>query len=99
KLMGLARNYDELPVLSNQAERQFAIPPSGPAQLVHRGLPLDAMEDVLPASLAYRQAGRILFAPEIRATGRPLTPLHGLHVALLPTSCLLNGIFGEGPDL
>src|SRR4029077_2225651 len=53
KLMGLARNYDELPVLSNQAERQFAIPPSGPAQLVHRGLPLDAMEDVLPASLAY----------------------------------------------
>jgi predicted RNA methylase len=57
KLMGLARNYDELPVLPNQAERQFAIPPSGPAQLVHRGLPLDALEDVLPASLAYRQAG------------------------------------------
>ena len=99
KLMGFARNYDELPVLPDQADRQFAIPPSGPAQLVHRGVPLDALEDVLPTSVAYRQAGRILFAPEIRATGRPLTPLHGGHVGLLTTSGLLNGIFGEGPDL
>jgi predicted RNA methylase len=80
KLMGFARNHDKLPVLPDEADRQFAIPPSGPAQLVHRGLPLDALEDVLPASVAYRQAGRILFAPEIRATGRPLTPLHGGHV-------------------
>lgn len=99
KLMGLARNYDELQLLPDQADRQFAIPLSGPAQLVHRGLPLDALEDVLPTSVAYRQAGRILFAPEIRATGRPLTPLHGGHVGLLTTSGLLNGIFGEGPDL
>ncbi|HUM06516.1 MAG TPA: hypothetical protein VLT90_13710, partial [Terriglobales bacterium] len=52
-------------------------PPSGPAQLVYRGIPLDTVEDLLPASAAYRQAGRILFAPEVRATGRPLTPLHG----------------------
>lgn len=80
KLMGFARNYDELPVLPDQADRQFAIPPSGPAQLIHRGLPLDTLEDLLPTSVAYRQAGRILFAPEIRATGRPLTPLHGGHV-------------------
>jgi hypothetical protein len=99
KLMGFARNYDELPVLPDQADRQFAIPPGGPAKLVHRGLPLDALEDVLPTSAAYRQAGRILFAPEIRAAGRPLTPLHGGHVGLLTTSGLLNGIFGEGPDL
>jgi len=99
KLMGFARNRDELPVLPDQPDRQLAVPPSGRAQLVHRGLPLDALEDVLPASVAYRQAGRILFAPEICATGRPLTPLHGGHVGLLTTSGLLNGIFGEGPDL
>ena len=54
---------------------------------------------LLPASAAYRQAGRILFAPEVRATGRPLTPLHGGHIGLLTTAGLLNGIFGEGPDL
>lgn len=99
KLMGLGRDYHDLPVLPDQADRQFAVPASGPAQLIHRGLPLDMVEDILPASIAYRQAGRILFAPEVRATGRPLTPLHGGHVGLLTTSGLLNGIFGEGPDL
>ena len=60
---------------------------------------MDAVEDLLPASAAYRQAGRILFAPEVRATGRPLTPLHGGHIGLLTTAGLLNGIFGEGPNL
>jgi Uncharacterised methyltransferase family (DUF6094) len=99
KLMALARNFDEIPVLPDKADRQFAIPPSGPAQPIHRGLPLDTLEDLLPTFVAYRQAGRILFAPEIRATGRPLTPLHGGHVGLLTTSGLLNGIFGEGLDL
>ncbi len=99
KLMGFARNYDELPVLPDEADRQFAVPAGGPAQLINRGLPLDALEDVLPASAVYRQAGRILFSPEVRATGRPLTPLHGGHVGLLTTSGLLNGIFGDGPDL
>jgi hypothetical protein len=83
KLMGFAHNYAELPVLPDQADRQFAIPPSGPAQLIHRGLPLDTLEDLLPTSVAYKQAGRILFAPEIRATGRPLTPLHGGHVGTI----------------
>ncbi len=52
-----------------------------------------------PTSAAYRQVGRVLFAPEVRATGRPLTPLHGGHVGLLTTSGLLNGVFGEGPHL
>lgn len=98
KLTALGRNYDELAVLPDQPDRQFPIPSSGPAQLIYRGLPLDTLEDLLPASVAYRQAGRIVFAPEIRATGRPLTPLHGGHVGLLTTSGLLNGIFGEGPD-
>jgi len=44
KLMGFARNYNELPVLPDQADRQFAIPPSGPVQLIHRGLPADSSD-------------------------------------------------------
>src|SRR6266852_9391935 len=65
KLLALTRNYDELPVLPDEADKEFAVPPSGPAQLVYRGMPLDTVEDLLPASAAYRQAGRILFAPEV----------------------------------
>lgn len=99
RLLGFARNYADLPVLPDEADRQFAVPPGGRPQIVYRGLPLDALEDLLPASAAYRQAGRILFVPEVRATGRPLTPLHGGHVGLLTTSGLLNGVFGEGPEL
>jgi hypothetical protein len=63
--------------------------------LVYRGLPLDEVEDLLPASAAYRQAGRILFAEPVAATGRPLTPLHAGHVGLLACSGFLNGIFGN----
>ena len=99
KLLALTGSYDELPVLPDEPDKEFLVPPSGPAQLVYRGIPLDTVEDLLPASAAYRQAGRILFAPEVRATGRPLTPLHGGHIGLLTTAGLLNGIFGEGPDL
>jgi len=99
KLIELARRHEELPKLPDTADKQFVVPPGGPAELVYRGIPLDAVEDQLPASAAYRQAGRLLFAPEMRATGRPLTPLHGGHVGLLTTSGLLNGIFGEGPEL
>jgi hypothetical protein len=80
KLLGLARNSNALPALPDTPDRQFVVPPSGRVQFLYRGLPLDAIEDLLPASAAHRQAGRILFAPEVRATGQPLTPLHGGHV-------------------
>jgi len=80
KLLGIARKYEDLPILPDVPDRQFAVPPSEPTQLVYRGLPLDTLEDLLPGSGAYRQAARVLFAPELRATGRPLTPLHGGHV-------------------
>ena len=99
RLFQFGRSHDEIPPLPDTADRQFSVPSSPPAQLVYRGIPLDAVEDLLPSSPAYRQAGRILFAPELSATGRPLTPLHGGHVGLLTTSGLLNGIFGEGDDL
>jgi hypothetical protein len=94
----LARNQSQIPVLPSEPELRYAVPESGPAQLVHRGLPLDEIEDLLPQSPAYRQAGRILFAESVSATGRPLTPLHAGHVGLLACSGLLNGIFGSADD-
>jgi 16S rRNA G966 N2-methylase RsmD len=92
----LARNPAQTPVLPSEPDTQYTVPVSGPAQLVYRGLPLDEIEDLLPQSSAYRQAGRILFAEPVSATGRPLTPLHAGHVGLLACSGLLNGIFGSG---
>jgi hypothetical protein len=92
----LARNPSQTPFLPSEPEAQYDVPVSGPAQLVYRGLPLDEIEDLLPQSAAYRQAGRILFAEPASAIGRPLTPLHSGHVGLLACSGLLNGIFGSG---
>jgi hypothetical protein len=92
----LARNPSQISVLPSEPETRYDVPVSGPAQLVYRGLPLDEIEDLLPQSPAYRQAGRILFAEPMSATGRPLTPLHAGHVGLLACSGLLNGIFGSG---
>jgi hypothetical protein len=91
----LARNSSQIPVLPSEPEARYHVPVSGPAQLVYRGLPLDEIEDLLPQSAGYRQAGRILFAEPVSATGRPLTPLHSGHVGLLACSGLLNGIFGS----
>ena len=91
----LARNPNQIPVLPSEPDAQYSVPASGPVQLVYRGLPLDQVEDLLPQSAAYRQAGRILFAESSSAVGRPLTPLHAGHVGLLACSGLLNGIFGS----
>jgi len=92
----LARNPSQIPALPSEPDARYNVPESGPVQLVYRGLPLDDIEDLLPQSAAYRQAGRILFAEPVSATGRPLTPLHAGHVGLLACSGLLNGIFGSG---
>ncbi len=98
RLCQLASKYEDLPSLKSETERAYAVPPGKTAQLVYRGLPLDAVEDVLPRSAAYRQAGRILFAPRTSVTGRPLTPLHAGHVAILAVSGCLDGLFGQGED-
>ena len=67
----LARNLSQILVLPSEPETQYTVPVSGPAQLVYRGLPLDEIEDLLPQSAAYRQAGRILFAEPVSAAGDP----------------------------
>jgi hypothetical protein len=44
----LARNPSQIPALPSVPEMRYAMPVSGPAQLVYRGLPLDEIEDQLP---------------------------------------------------
>ena len=94
----LARNLSQVPALPPEPETRYAVPASGPAQLVYRGLPLDEIEDQLPKSSAYRQASPILFSPIKHVEGRPLLPLHAGHLGLLAVSSLIDGIFGSDGD-
>ena len=89
-------NYGQLAPLGDVGAPMYDVPESGPVKLEYRGLPLDEIEDLLPCSSAYRQAARILFPQPAVVKGRPLTPLHGGHVALCAVSGMLNGIFGSG---
>lgn len=91
-------NQKQLAPLPEKPELIYQVPASGPATLVYRGLPLDIVEDLLPRSAAYRQAGRILFAMLENALGQPLTPLHGGHLALVAVCGMLDGIFGSGEN-
>jgi SAM-dependent methyltransferase len=95
-LGSLERKLEELPPLPAEPDHIYAAPSGAPVRTVHRGLPLDEIEDLLPKSSAYRQASAVIFAQQADVTGRPLTPLHGGHVGLLCTAGMLNGIFGEG---
>ena len=96
---GLARNPSQLPVLPDQAsDAVYGVPEGGPVQLVYRGLPLDEIEDLLPASSAYRQAGRLLFPEPSGISGRPLIPLKGGTIGLLAVGGGLDGVFGSGND-
>ena len=84
--------------LPDLPDRTYAVPDgSAEVRLTYSGLPLDAIEDLLPTSRAYREAARSVFAPPIQVVGRPLTPLHEGHAGILSCSGLLNGIFGKGP--
>jgi SAM-dependent methyltransferase len=94
----LARNPSQVPVLPSEPETRYHVPPSGPSQLVYRGLPLDDIEDQLPKSSAYRRALPVLFSPIKHVEGRPLLPLHAGQVGLLAVSSLLDGIFGSAED-
>jgi SAM-dependent methyltransferase len=91
----MGRRWQELQALPDDPEAVYSIPESGPLKLDHTGLPLDEIEDLLPNSPAYRQASQILLAPPKKIAGRPLTPLHAGHLALLAVSSMLDGIFGS----
>ena len=98
KLNEVTRRYEDVPPLPDVPDRHYAIPPSPPVKLDYRGLPLDLLEDLLATSPAWRQAKRITHAPKPEFAGRPLTSLHQGHVALLCTSGMMNGCFGDGKD-
>ena len=98
KLNELTRSYEQIPALPDVPDRYYVIPSSPAVRLEYRGLPLDQLEDLLGNSPAWRQAKRVTDAPKSEFAGRPLTSLHQGHVALLCTSGLMNGCFGEGKD-
>jgi uncharacterized methyltransferase DUF6094 len=96
-LSSAAVAYAKISPLGDTPDRIYTVP-AGPAavRLTYHGLPFDAIEDLLPASRAYREAVRSVFAPPIHVAGRPLTPLHEGHAGILSCSALLNGVFGQG---
>ena len=96
QLVELSGDLNQLPPLSSNPDCKYIVPDSEPVTLVHSGLPLDEIEELLVNSPAYRQADQILFGNPATVTDRPLTPLHGGHVGLLACAGLLNGIFGCG---
>jgi hypothetical protein len=87
----------QLPVLIG-AEAPYRVPPSTPAPLVYRGLPLDQVEDLIATSSTWKQVAPFLLPREEVQGGRPITPLHAGHVGLLCTAGLLNGVFGQGSE-
>ena len=97
-LADLTRCYEDIPGLPDTPDRTYVVPPSPPARLDYRGLPLDTIEDLLSTSPAWRQAHRVTHAPTTELVGRPLTPLHKGHLGLLTVSGCLNGCLGEGKD-
>jgi hypothetical protein len=98
KLYDRTRRYEDIPPLPDVPDHTYVIPSSSPVKLDYRGLPLDLVEDLLADSPAWRQAKRITHAPKPEFAGQPLTSLHQGHVALLCTSGMMNGCFGEGSD-
>jgi hypothetical protein len=72
----LGREYERLSELPDFWEDPYTVPPTGPATLTFKGLPLDELEDLIQTSLASRQAARILAPEPTVIGGRPLTPLH-----------------------
>jgi hypothetical protein len=95
RLNEIARHPEQLPPLPDEPDRYFTVPPSGLVCWAYRGIPLDAVEDVLPRSTAYRQVARLLFCPPNRTAGRPLTVLHPGHVGIVAVSGMLDWCLGS----
>jgi hypothetical protein len=64
----------EIDPLTNSADANYVVPPSGSATFVDQGIPLDKVEDLLPQSSAYREAAHA----STRRTRQPAR--HSRHV-------------------
>jgi len=60
----------DLEALGDSPTSRYEIPDSGPVVLSNAGIPLDAVEDLLPESSAYRQASRGA-SPQTTGCARP----------------------------
>ena len=98
RFLAVGREYECLPELPETCDDPYPVPPTGPATLIYKGLPLDELEDLIDSSAASRQAARILAPEPVVIGGRPLTPLHGGQVGLLACGGSINGIFGSGEE-
>ena len=99
RLLGLFSRYsnEEVRDLGDHGlPTPYLVPPSPPATFVQQGLNLDALEESLIVSPALRPAARALLPEEQLTGGRPLTPLHGGHVAVLCAAGMMNGALGKG---
>lgn len=97
-LVGYGRALPKVEPYEGTLPFVYQVPPSAEASLKMVGLPLDALEDLLPKASGWKQAGASLLPKQEVQAGKPLTPLHGGHVGLLCTAGMLNGVFGEGDD-
>src|SRR5215472_16748892 len=77
---------EALGTLPDEPDRVYRVPASRPVTWTYPGIPVDLVEDLLPRSAAHQRAARILFSPPNRIYGRPLTPLHGGHTAIVAVS-------------
>lgn len=98
KIVSMSRNRDHLPLLSDEPDAVYDVPSGGDVQLNYIGIPFDEVEDRLIDSGAWKYTASTLLPKLEIIGGRPLTPLHGGHVAIVATAGMINGVFGEGEE-
>jgi hypothetical protein len=94
----MSRRWEQLTVLPDSADVIYSVPRVGQLSWFTVGCLWMRSKTLCRESAAYRQATRILTVCRPQVKGRPLTPLHGGHVALCAVAGLLDGVFGSGED-
>lgn len=94
----LMRHREQLPVLSDKPDAVYNVPSGADVQLSYVGIPFDEVEDRLNDSGAWKNTAPMVLPKLEIVGGRPLTPLHGGHVAVVATAGMINGVFGEGEE-
>jgi hypothetical protein len=98
EIVHMNRNRAHLPLLSDEPDVVYDVTAGGDVQLSYIGIPFDDVEDRLIDSGAWKYTAPMLLPKLEIVGGRPLTPLHGGHVAIVATAGMINGVFGEGEE-